>query len=106
LYEYDGGDSYHGKSIIIDDDISIIGSYNFDLRSTYVDTELMLVIESREFTAELAAHMEGFEAQSRQVLSDGEYLTPDGLDIEEIPFFKKIAMRVFGFLAQGVRYLL
>lgn len=106
LFEYDGGESYHGKSIIIDDDISIIGSYNFDLRSTYVDTELMLVIESREFTAELAEHMEKFEEQSRQVLPDGEYLMPEGLVIEEIPFFKKIAMRVFGFLAQGFRYLL
>lgn len=106
LFEYDGGESYHGKSIIIDDDISIIGSYNFDLRSTYVDTELMLVIESREFTAELAEYMEKFEEQSRKVLPGGEYLTPEGLVIEEIPLYKKIAMRVFGFLAQGFRYLL
>ena len=106
IFEYDGGESYHGKSIIIDDCISIIGSYNFDLRSTYVDTELMLVIESREFTAELAEHMEKFEERSRLVLSEKEYLTPEGLDIEKVPFLKKIAMRVFGFLAQGFRYLL
>lgn len=106
LYEYDGGESSHGKSIIIDDAISIIGSYNFDLRSTYVDTELMLVIESREFTAELAAHMEGLEEKSRLVVSAKEYLTPDGLVVEKIPFFKKAAMLVFGFLAQGFRYLL
>lgn len=106
IYEYDGGESSHGKSIVIDDDISIIGSYNFDLRSTYVDTELMLVIESREFTTELTEHMEKLEEKSRLVVSSDEYLTPDGLVVQEIPFFKKIAMLVFGFLAQGFRYLL
>lgn len=106
LFEYDGGDSYHGKSIIIDDTISIIGSYNFDLRSTYVDTELMLVIESREFTTDLSEYMEKFEEQSRKVLSDKEYLIPEWLTVEKVPFFKKLAMYLFGFLAQGFRYLL
>ena len=66
----------------------------------------MLVIESRELTAELAGHMEKLEEKSRLVITGDEYLTPDGLVIEEIPFFKKIAMQVFGFLAQGFRYLL
>ena len=31
IYEYDGELSVHGKSIVIDDDISIVGSYNLGL---------------------------------------------------------------------------
>ncbi len=46
IWEYEGGYSYHGKSILIDDDLSVIGSFNMDMRSAYLDTELMLVIRS------------------------------------------------------------
>ena len=53
LYEYDGGISTHGKSFTLGDDIAAVGSYNFDLRSTYLDTELMLVIKSEGLTREL-----------------------------------------------------
>lgn len=41
------GQSLHTKTILVDDHISMIGSYNLDLRSTYLDTELMLVIDCR-----------------------------------------------------------
>ena len=43
LYEYDGGTSYHAKSIVIDDDISIIGSYNLivgDREAFYIPTDM------------------------------------------------------------------
>lgn len=106
LYEYDGGTSYHGKSIVIDDDISIIGSYNFDLRSTYMDTELMLVIKSEKLNAELRGNMEKMQEQCRCVLSDSKYEVPDGLTIAEVPFAKRVAMKVFGFVVQAFRYLL
>ena len=51
ILEYDGGLSYHGKSLLIDHELCAVGSYNFDLRSTYMDTELMLVIQSPELTS-------------------------------------------------------
>ena len=38
------------KSLVIDDDIAVVGSYNFDCRSTYVDTETMLVVQGKEIT--------------------------------------------------------
>ena len=33
---------------MVDDDLSIVGSFNMDMRSVYLDTELMLVIDSKE----------------------------------------------------------
>lgn len=105
VFEYDGGDSSHGKSIVIDDSISIIGSYNMDLRSTYVDTELMLVIKSREITAELEGYMKSMEENSRRVTAAGTYEFPDHVRPEELPFMKKTAMHVVGFLMQPFRVL-
>lgn len=48
VFEVSCGQSLHTKTILVDDHISMIGSYNLDLRSTYLDTELMLVIDCPE----------------------------------------------------------
>ena len=34
-------------------DLSVIGSFNMDMRSTYLDTELMLVIRSKDINKQL-----------------------------------------------------
>lgn len=106
LYEYNGGTSYHGKSILIDDDISIIGTYNLDLRSTYVDTELMLVVQSKGLAAELEANMEVYEADSSKLTYGMEDRIPQHIVIPEIPIWKRAALRVVGFIMQGIRYLI
>lgn len=105
LYEYDGGLSYHGKSIVIDEDISVIGSFNFDMRSAYADTELMLVIKSRALTGELAEQMERFQEDSRRVVTAEEYEVPEHITVARIPGWKKFLMRAFGLLLQPFRYL-
>lgn len=106
LYEYDGGISNHGKSILIDDDLSVIGSYNMDLRSSYLDTELMLVIESRELNQELEGYMNEMEADSRRVLLDGSYEVPDHITVEKVPLWKRAAWGITGFLLQPFRMLI
>lgn len=76
LWEFSGERAYHGKSIVIDDNISIIGSFNMDIRSTYLDTELMLVIDSEEINAQMSSYMEKYEKQSVNILSDGTKENP------------------------------
>ena len=105
LMEYAGGDSYHGKSMAIDDDIAIIGSYNLDLRSTYVDTELMLVIRSRAVNAQLRANMEALHADCRQVIDMDTAIEPRTVEIPPVPFLKKCALYLNGALMQLVRNL-
>lgn len=46
ILEYDGGVSYHGKCFVIDERLSGIGSFNWDMRSAYIDTELILILEA------------------------------------------------------------
>lgn len=47
ICEWNGSFSMHTKTILIDDRISIIGSFNWDMRSAYLDTEMMLLIHNK-----------------------------------------------------------
>ncbi len=84
VWEYEGGYSYHGKSMVIDDDIAIVGSFNMDMRSVYLDTELMLVIKSEAVCAQLADGMEFYEHTARHALADGSYENPYGVTPVEL----------------------
>ena len=67
-----GKHSTHGKSLVIDDDIAVVGSYNFDCRSTYVDTETMLVVQGKEITKQLEEDFDGLKNESLKVNKDGK----------------------------------
>ncbi len=45
----------HSKTMVFDDDISWIGSFNLDPRSAYYNTENVAIFESREFADKLRA---------------------------------------------------
>lgn len=68
VLEYNGGKSYHGKSIVIDDDISIIGSFNMDIKSVYQDSELMLVINSKGVNKELKENFKVYHQDSQKAV--------------------------------------
>ena len=48
----------HGKSLVVDDEISFVGSYNLDPRSENINTEAGLFIRDRNFSRQLRAHIE------------------------------------------------
>ena len=106
ILEYDGGLSYHGKSLVIDSELCAVGSYNFDLRSTYLDTELMLVIQSRELTARLEEYMVSYQKDCRRLLPGGAYEIPEHLTIADVPAYKRAAWKVVGFVMQPFRFLI
>ena len=93
IWEYEGGYSYHGKSILIDDDLSVIGSFNMDMRSAYLDTELMLVIRSKDINKQLEEGMMEYERVSRQVLENGTYRDP--YHVKPIELTKKRQRKIF-----------
>lgn len=102
VLEYNGGISYHGKSITIDDDISIIGSFNMDMKSVYQDSELMLVINSKALNKELKNNLEVYHQDSQKAkLKDNE--------IKELydhsSFIARIQFYIIRFFDPYVRYL-
>lgn len=105
LLEYDGGVSYHGKSMVIDDDISVVGSFNMDMRSAYLDTELMLVIKSEELNAQLRDIMSGYEKSAVTALSDGSYDNPYNVVPQEITTTRKVRKNIIKTLFYWARFL-
>lgn len=106
LLEYEGGISYHGKSIVIDDDLSIVGSFNMDMRSVYLDTELMLVIDSEEVNAQLRDLLYRYEKECAIVQKDGSRIFPDGITPQEISSKKEFNIKVLYNLLRWARRLL
>lgn len=57
LFEYQGEGSIHAKTYIFDRQISMVGSFNLDARSSFLSTESMVVIDSKEVASQLALNM-------------------------------------------------
>lgn len=70
LLEYDSGISYHGKCAAMDNRITMVGSFNFDMRSAYIDTELMLVIDSSQFHRIMRRSMRQYELKALAVIDE------------------------------------
>ena len=64
VYACMAGQSLHTKTVLIDDETSIVGSYNLDLRSTYLDTELMLLVKSKELNRQLREQAVTYQEKS------------------------------------------
>lgn len=75
--EYLGAHSLHTKNVLMDDRLCLVGSFNFDMRSAYLDTELMLVIDSAELNARLREAAGTELDHCRLVSREGETLGPD-----------------------------
>lgn len=105
LYEYLGERSSHTKSVLIDDNLSIIGSFNFDMRSAYLDTETMLVIDCPELNAQLRQMAQNDIAHSRQVLPDGTENAGSAYQAHELSIVKRVLYPVLRVLVPPFRHL-
>lgn len=105
VWEYEGGYSYHGKSVLIDDNISVIGSFNLDMRSAYLDTELMLVIDSEDINRQLSESMESYEHVARNANSDGSYDNPYDVEPVELSQYRRRQMMLIKNFLLWARYL-
>lgn len=106
LYELMNEDAVHTKTILVDDNISIVGSYNWDARSTYLDTELMLVIDSRELNGHIRELNEIYMDKSIEVLPDGTETEGKDYQKVELSESKKWFYRILRVVIRPIRYLL
>ncbi|MCD7956810.1 MAG: phospholipase D-like domain-containing protein [Lachnospiraceae bacterium] len=104
--EFLGAASNHIKTILIDDRLSVVGSYNLDERSTYLDTELMLAVDSEELCEQLRRSVERDLEFCKQVFSDGtEYFGDSYVPVEMAPDKEKF-YRILRTIIRPFRYLL
>nr|WP_295681330.1 phospholipase D family protein [uncultured Lachnoclostridium sp.] len=106
IYEFQGDHSMHDKSVLIDDDISIIGSFNADMRSAYLDTEVMIVVHGTEFNKQLESYMYAMQDKSLPVLLDGTYGSNGDVIPLELSTGKKMLYNITSVVFQLFRFLL
>ncbi len=106
IMEYDGGVSYHGKCFTIDDRLTGIGSFNWDMRSAYLDTELMLVADSEELTAQMNQAMAEYEEKSLKVVDENSYDLKEGQEPEKLSDKKAFRIKVLDLFASWARFLM
>lgn len=106
ILEYDSGVSYHGKCFTIDNHLSGIGSFNWDMRSAYIDTEMMLLIDSEEINAELQSMMTQYEKEAIPVPVDESYLLSHQVKPQEVRLSKKVLLTLLRLVAGWARFLM
>lgn len=106
VYEVFSDQSLHTKTILIDDNISVVGSYNLDIRSTYLDTEMMLVIDSQALNEYLRENAQEQMELSRHVLPDGTEDYGKNYSEIEMSFGKKCFYVILRAVVYPFRYLL
>ena len=66
IYRFNGG-LLHSKSVMVDDNFCLIGTVNLDMRSLWLNFELTLCIDDKDFCAELITLQESYIADSELV---------------------------------------
>ena len=74
LYEYDGEGCLHAKSMLIDNHVAMLGSYNFDSRSDIFNLEVCVVLKGATVAEALKQSIGERMRASRRIASDTLFL--------------------------------
>ena len=89
LYQYNDN-LLHTKSVLIDNQLSLVGTVNLDMRSLWLNFEITTVIDDAEFAQSLFSLLQGYLAKSEKV----------NIEIwKQRPIWQRIVERLFYFFA-------
>lgn len=103
FFEYQSAHSIHGKAMVVDGRMGLIGSFNMDDRSMHLDTEIMLVVDSDDFAGRLADAIGAYQAQSLCVGEGNRYMIPEGAVMASVPAYKVPLLRVVSVFSLALR---
>lgn len=106
VYEVMNEYAVHTKAVLIDENISIIGSYNLDMRSTYLDTELMLIVDSKRLNTCIRSQMDQYAKKSIEVLSDGTQTKGSLYEEKKMTAKKECIYHILRVVVRPFRHLL
>lgn len=104
LYEYQDPDqSLHMKSIVIDEQIAAVGSFNFDSRSMELNTESMVILDSPSLANEILETIEQKYLSSSILVDHAE-----GTDelLENVSIVKQVVVFILRPLTRMLDFLL
>ena len=105
VYEYMAPHSCHTMAVMIDDRMTILGSYNLDMRSTYQDTELMLAMDCPELNALIRKEAEHDKTCSK-VMENGTYQYGENYKEKKLSVGKKTFYSILRILVIPIRRFL
>ena len=89
IYQFEGG-LLHTKSVLVDGELSLVGTVNLDMRSLWLNFEITLAIDDKGFGADLAAVQDDYISRSR--LLDARLWL-------KRPLWQRVAERLFYFFS-------
>ena len=91
LWEYNGPNTLHAKSAVLDGRLALIGSFNMDPRSQHLNTETAVAIHDEATAQQLRRNISAHK-------SNCTHITPDQLNAHdqsrERPFFQRLKLSV------------
>lgn len=106
IYEIQSYDSIHGKSMLIDSRISVVGSLNLDDRSLYIDTETALVIDSPAFNEILTKEFDDLQDNSARLGPNNRYVNDGSVEILPVSPLKVGLMFTVSIFSRLFRFLI
>ncbi len=94
VYGYQGEGSIHGKSYLIDQRLSLVGSFNIDPRSTFLSTENLVVVDSAPFAQALTKNIESIMQESRIYNAEAPTLPETVEEPKEVPAIKEFFINI------------
>lgn len=106
IFECVSQKSCHLKCLLADNRLSIVGSFNFDMRSCYLDTELMLAVDCAALNSELLQYAQTAAAKSRRVAGDKDVVFGDLYEQVPLKLFKFVLYNILRVVIIPIRFLL
>ena len=105
LYEFNGPETIHAKTAVVDNKIALIGSFNLDPRSAHLNREVAIKLtdsNNNKIVDELTASIEVFRSKATLVAKDGVEYNREN-QYNGISKRKKITLKVFRFLMPFIK---
>ena len=96
--------SLHTKAMLLDRRTSVIGSFNMDMRSCYLDTELMIALDSPELAQRTLSYLGGLMDTSAPA-SEMARATGKGMERAEMPLRKGVMIYLMSPIISLFRFL-
>lgn len=106
VFEFQGPLSIHAKTYMFDDNIAVLGTFNIDSRSSFINTESMVMIQSKSFCDELKMKIQVDLDNSLLVGKDYSYEKKESISEGKVSSFRRSGNTFLSKITHLFEYLL
>jgi putative cardiolipin synthase len=99
LWEYNGPDTLHAKSAVLDDRLALVGSFNIDPRSQHLNSETAVVIRDTTTARQLARYINAHKADCTRVTPE----QPMAPSSQRVAVAQRVKLGIFRLLLPLIR---